>query len=103
MDNGGNNPAIPTPFTDGYGSIFQGLDGNGQSMWCSVPGGFTKREVLAKDFMMAMMSNPAYFGNPTSATHDDRIKDIASAAIHAAECLLDAIAQVDAVKSQLNK
>lgn len=42
----GNEPISPIPYTDGYGSIFQGVNANGQDMWSTETTGLTIREYM---------------------------------------------------------
>lgn len=40
-------PAYPTSVVDNYESVFCGLNSQGEPLWCSYPGGFTKIEMAS--------------------------------------------------------
>lgn len=56
-------PAYPTFPIDGYGSSFHGILPNGDSAWCSLPGGFTKLEVASLMIAQGIMARGIYTPN----------------------------------------
>lgn len=77
----GDEPAYPTPFTDGMGGIFQGVNENKESMWASNPGGLTKLEDFTKAAMQGILSNPNMRNNIAVGVVSDLAIEIAMATL----------------------
>ena len=94
-----NQPVYPTPFSDEYGSIFQGVNPNtGEMIFSSDPGGLTKLELFSKDIFVALISR-----DQAKHVHQIDADRLSSYSINMAATLLAAIEAYQSVTDKMNQ